>query len=515
MIKKIKKILCLFILFAVILTNLEIHTKAAGGLSIWASASEVANGSTFSVTVQGASNYFISNLKLSVSGGTVVSGITKTSLDKGETTTATIKLNGDACVVSVSGVGANYTTETEGLASASVTVRKKATNNSNPNSNSKPNSNSNSNTNSNTNSTTNNKSKDNTLSALTVSEGTLTPTFNASTTEYNVALEATVEKITLDAKANDTKATVSGIGEKTLVPGHNKFAIVCTAENGDQKTYNIDVYVDEASLVFATYNNQKLGVVRNQTDIGIPQTFEQTTVLMDGQEVPAYHSNQLEMTIVYMVSETGEKNFYIYDEEQGITSIFRPVSILGRNVIVYDLPEEEQSRENMIYSEVTIDGTTLYGWVYEDSEFENYVLIKVINETGNKVLYQYEKTENSLQLYKEHVSEEVVQEQTLFPNEYYMYAIAGLGALCLILLISMIYFIASRKARHEGRKRKAIKRQEKARAKEEKRRLKEEQELEKQREIAQRELERQQAINEKKAEKERRKEEKKQAKQKD
>ena len=47
-------------------------------------------------------------------------------------------------------------------------------------------------------------------------------------------------------------------------------------------------------------------------------------------------------------------------------------------------------------------------------------------------------------------------EKTWFPNEYYMYAIVGLGALSLILLIAMIYFIASRKVRHEGRKKKAI-----------------------------------------------------------
>lgn len=508
--KKIRKIACIFTVFMLMFSCIAVDTNAAGGLSIWASAAEVANGGTFTVTVQGGSNYFVNELSLSVEGGIVISNLTKASLDKGETTTATIKLTGNVCKVTVKGTGACYSPVSEGPASASVSVRKKTTT-TNSNNNSRPNSNSNSNTNS----TTNRKSKDNVLSALTVSEGTLTPAFNASTTEYNVALEATVEKITLEAKANDTKATVSGTGEKTLVPGHNKFSIVCTAENGDQKTYNIDVYVDETSLVFTTYNNQNLGVVRNQADIGVPQTFEQTTVLMDGQEVQAYHSNQLEMTIVYMVSEAGEKNFYIYDEEQGITSIFRPVSILGRNLIVYDLPEEEQIRKNMKYSEVTIDGTTLYGWVYEDLEFENYVLIKVINESGKKVLYQHEKTENSLQLYKEHVEDEVVQEQTLFPNEYYMYAIVGLGAFCIILLISMIYFIASRKARHEGRKRKAIKRQEKAKAKEEKQRLKEERELEKQREIAQRELERQQAIHEKKAEKQRRKEEKKQAKQKD
>lgn len=457
--KNIKKILCFLIVIMLATAYAKIDSKAAGGLSISASASEVSSGSTFTVTVKAASNYFVSNVTISVSGGTIVSGLGATSLDRGETTTAKIKLTGETCVVSVSGVGANYDTETEETASASVSVKKKA---------------STTNNNSNTNTVTTTKSKDNTLSALTVSEGTLSPSFSATTTEYSVAVAGTTEKITLGATANHAKATVSGTGEKTLIPGHNQFSIVCTAENGNQKTYTVDVYVDETPLVYATYHEQKLGVVRNQTDIGIPASFEQTTVVLDGQDVWAYHSNQLNMTLLYMVNESGDKNFYMYEQTNGITSVFKPVSILGRNVIVFDLTEEEQIRDNMVYSEVTIDGVTLYGWTYENPDFANYIHILVMNEFGEKVVYQYEKTENSLQLYKEYVDTEVEDveqtpiEKTWFPNEYYMYAIIGLGTLCVVFLIAMIYFIASRKVRHEGRKRKAIKRQEKQREKEEK-----------------------------------------------
>ena len=505
--KTIKKILCLLITCVLMTLNVGIETRAAGGLSISASATQVSSGGTFTVTVKAASNYFVSGIKLSVSGGTVVSGLGKTSLDRGETTSAKIKLTGDACVVSVSGDGANYDTETEGVASASVTIKKKASTSSN-------------NGNNNTNTVTNKKSKDNTLSSLTVSEGVLSPVFNSATTEYNVSVNGTTEKITLGAKANHAKASLAGTGEKTLVPGHNWFTIVCTAENGSKKEYKVDVYVDETPLVFTTYNNQKLGVVRNQTNIGIPTSFEPTTLLLDGTEVKGYHSNQMDMSLVYLVNESAEKNFYIYEEGHGITSIFRPVSILGRNVIVYDLSEEEQVRDNMTYTEVIIDGTTLYGWTYENPDFANYIHIAVMNEFGEKVVYQYEKTENSLQLYKEYVELEKVEdveapiEKTWFPNEYYMYAIVGLGALSLILLIAMIYFIASRKVRHEGRKKKAIKRQEKQRAKEERQREKEARELEKHRQILEEEREKQRQLEEKRMAKQKAKEEKKLAKQK-
>ena len=373
-----------------------------------------------------------------------MSGIGATSLDKGESTSATIKLTGENCVVSVSGVGANYDTETEETASASVTVKKKVV-------------------------VVDNRSKDNNISSLTVSEGTLSPAFSAATTEYNVTVNGSTEKITISAKANDAKATVSGTGEKSLVPGHNQFTVVCTAENGKQKVYTVNVYVDETPVVYTTYNEQKLGVVRNQTDIGIPTSFEATTIALDGQEVQAYHSNQLDITLVYLVSESGDKNFYMYDEEKGITSVFKPVSILGRNLIVFDLTEEEQIRENMVYSEVTIDGITLHGWTYENPDYANYIHILVMNEFGEKIVYQYEKTENSLQLYKEYVEiEEVDEEQNnrfslgSFTLEgFSLYIIIGLAGICMSLVLAIVIMALTRKRRYSARKRRYQKKLEK------------------------------------------------------
>ena len=169
--KKRTKILSFLILFMLLIGIVKMDTNAAGGLSISASASQVSEGGTFTVTVKAASNYFVSNISLNVSGGTVVSGLGKVSLDKGETTSAKIKLTSEKCVVSVTGVGANYDTVTEGTASASVSVKKKTV-------------------------VVDTRSKDNNLSAITVSEGTLSPEFNAATTEYSVNVAGSTDKIT-------------------------------------------------------------------------------------------------------------------------------------------------------------------------------------------------------------------------------------------------------------------------------------------------------------------------------
>lgn len=448
--KKRTKILSFLILFMLLIGIVKMDTNAAGGLSISASASQVSEGGTFTVTVKAASNYFVSNISLNVSGGTVVSGLGKVSLDKGETTSAKIKLTSEKCVVSVTGVGANYDTVTEGTASASVSVKKKTV-------------------------VVDTRSKDNNLSAITVSEGTLSPEFNAATTEYSVNVAGSTDKITLGATASDAKASLAGTGEQSVVPGNNRFVITCTAENGSQKEYVVNVYVDETPTVYTTYGEQKLGVVRNQTDIGIPASFEGTTLTLDGQEVPAYRSNQFNMTLIYMVSEAGEKNFYMYDEEKGITSVFRPVSILGRNVIVFDLTEEEQVRKNMVYSEVTIDGIAMHGWTYENPDFANYIHILVMNEFGEKVFYQYEKTENSLQLYREYVPvEEEEEEKGVFSfgdftlEGYSLYVIIGLAGVCVALILSIIIMSLTRKRRYSARKRRHQKQLEKLERKQQK-----------------------------------------------
>ena len=456
--KIVKRVLCFLILFVLTLGSVKMDTNAAGGLSISASASQVSAGGTFTVTVRAASNCFVSNISMRVEGGTVVSGLGKTSLDKGESTSAKIKLTSDKCVVSVNGVGANYDTETEGAASASVSVKKKTV-------------------------VVDTRSKDNNLSTITVSEGTLSPEFNAATTEYSVNVAGSIEKITLGATANDAKASVSGTGEMAVVPGNNRFVITCTAEDGSKKEYIVNVYVDETPTAYTTYGEQKLGVVRNQTDIGVPASFEATTLTLDGQEVPAYHSNQFNMTLIYMVTEAGEKNFYMYDEEKGITSVFRPVSILGRNVILFDLTEEEQVRENMVYSEVTIDGITMHGWTYENPDFANYIHILVMNEFGEKIFYQYEKTENSLQLYREYVPVvEEEEEKSAFSfgdftlEGYSLYIIIGLAGICVILILSIIIMSLTRKQRYSARKRRHQKKLEKLEKKQLKQQMKNQEE---------------------------------------
>ena len=125
MIKRFIKYMNSLLVVAVMISCLIVPISAQNGCSISSSASTVSAGGTFTVTIKAGSNYFVENLKLSVTGGTIVTNINTKTLDKSETTTAKIKLTGDSCTVKITGTSVNYDNDDQELsASASVTVTK-------------------------------------------------------------------------------------------------------------------------------------------------------------------------------------------------------------------------------------------------------------------------------------------------------------------------------------------------------------------------------------------------------
>lgn len=79
------------------------------------------------------------------------------------------------------------------------------------------------------------------LSSLSVSEGTLSPSFKAGTTSYNIGeVDYSVSKLNITYKTEDSKAKVS-INGNDLSVGANTVSVVVKAENGTTKTYKIQV----------------------------------------------------------------------------------------------------------------------------------------------------------------------------------------------------------------------------------------------------------------------------------
>lgn len=99
-------------------------------------------------------------------------------------------------------------------------------------------------------------SPNNVLSSLSVSKGSLTPTFNKFTQTYDVTVENSVSNITINAGAVDSKASISGIGTHNLNVGNNEIKINVTAENGTVRTYKICVNRKAGSGNSGSNNNE-------------------------------------------------------------------------------------------------------------------------------------------------------------------------------------------------------------------------------------------------------------------
>ena len=240
------------------------------------------------------------------------------------------------------------------------------------------------------------------LASLSISQGTLSPKFSASKTQYTVNLNGDVSSIKVNATAADSKAVVYGTGTKSLKPGKNTISVSVAAEDGSTKEYTITVNVDETPLVYVSYNGAKLGFVRSLDGVDKPaKSFEAVKIKVDGKEVKAWKSNLLKKTVVYLQDDkTKEKNYYIYNTDTNtVETMLRPMALLGNNVFVVDVPKNLQTREGMNFTTVKIDNYELNGWTFKDTAFENYALIYVMDEKGNMVYYQYEATEKTLQLY--------------------------------------------------------------------------------------------------------------------
>ncbi len=103
------------------------------------------------------------------------------------------------------------------------------------------------------------RSGENTLSALNVTNATLSPAFNPSTTSYTATVPFSVSKLAISATAKDSKAKVS-VRNNSLAVGTTKVSVTVTAENGATKTYVINVTREQDPNYVPSSNAELSGI---------------------------------------------------------------------------------------------------------------------------------------------------------------------------------------------------------------------------------------------------------------
>lgn len=328
--------------------------------------------------------------------------------------------------------------------------------------------NNNNNTNNNTNNNNtqqNNKDKNNKLSSLQVYPGTLTPAFNAGTTSYTVTVPADTKEVTISATAQSNKATVSVSGGKDLKLGPNEAQVIVVAENGSSIAYNLTIMCGEVEKI--QINGTDNTIYEGFADEEVPTGFTRTKLMYNEREYEGLINQSETMRLMGLRSEAGTA-FYIYNQENQEFYPFVQIQIAeGKYIVPLPLNAEVETFKDSEKVSLTLQGQTIETWKLD----EEFSVAYVMNQDGEECLYRYDSVDGTFQRYVDIEAEEpepVNTDRTWFPTKYYGYALIGLVALVAILWITMVYFIASRKHRHEARKVKAMKKAEKQKRKEEK-----------------------------------------------
>jgi hypothetical protein len=211
----------------------------------------------------------------------------------------------------------------------------------------------------------------NTLSALSISVGTLSPAFNPSTLTYSATVPENTTSITIDATKSDSKSSISGAGTKTLNYGLNQLKVIVTSESGVSKTYILNITrTDNRS----SNNNLKSLEVEN-TKI----TFNKTRT-----EYTDAVSNKVEKIVIKAVAEDDKATVTgtgTYDLVVGLNSFVITVTAENGSKKEYkininreEILEEDYKKENKLKS-LSVDGIEL--------NFDKDVLEYYLNVSDN------------------------------------------------------------------------------------------------------------------------------------
>ena len=309
---------------------------------------------------------------------------------------------------------------------------------------------SNNNTGSNTNTAA--LSADNSLKALTISPGTLSPAFKGSTTKYTATVDNSVTSIAVSATPVNEKATIESVtGNTNLSVGANVVQIVVKAENGTTATYKITVTRQAAgttgsettttggengddgngdsetpedteevdttetpvSAADVVINNTTYHIADNFTEEQIPADFTEATVNFRGAECRGLTFNKGTISLIYLETDNVDATtgrFFIYDETRDVVYDFMKFTA-GESSYVIPLLAPLDSVLPESYVQVSLqmpENTVMTAYqlpVEDGEEASDFYIFYGVNQDGTEGWYQYDAAEGTYQRVNGNITE--------------------------------------------------------------------------------------------------------------
>ena len=456
--KKLGVIITLLTLCICLMTP-QMHAKAASGkTTIAVSAGSLNIGQTVTVTAKALSasgDSAYANMVLTYDAGILEfvscnatygggGGSISVASDSFSVTLKAISA-GKASISLSATDGVIYGTEEEldsmAGSSTSVTVKNEAAGSNTGNNN---------NTGSNTNTAA--LSADNSLKALTISPGTLSPAFKGSTTKYTATVDNSVTSIAVSATPVNEKATIESVtGNTNLAVGANVVQIVVKAEKGTTATYKITVTRQAAgttgsettttggengddgnvdsetpedteevdttetpvSAADVVINNTTYHIADNFTEEQIPSDFTEATVNFRGAECRGLTFNKGTISLIYLETDNVDATtgrFFIYDETRDVVYDFMKFTA-GESSYAIPLlaPLDSVLPESYVQVSLQMPENTVmtaYQLPAEDGEeASDFYIFYGVNQDGTEGWYQYDAAEGTYQRVNGNITE--------------------------------------------------------------------------------------------------------------
>ena len=285
-------------------------------------------------------------------------------------------------------------------------------------------------------------SKNNNLKGLSVEGLTLSPEFNKDTTKYTAEADANTNSIRIIANKEDSKAHVSGDGYKDVSEGENKFEITVIAENGSTKVYTVVVNVIDPNPIEVTINGEKYTVVKRESNLEAPETFEKTTITINDQTIPAFYNEINDYTLIGLKNKDGDTSLYIYNKEKNTYSLYSEVKL--DQIKIYPLPMDmnikDYSKTNIKINDVDFEALR-----YKNSEY--YVIKARDFSNGKDNYFTYDSITNTIIRYTDENTKPLQEELSLYKK-----LIIILGAETVFVIFVLISILISRLRNNNKRK---------------------------------------------------------------
>lgn len=306
------------------------------------------------------------------------------------------------------------------------------------------------------NTTTETLSGDNSLKSLSISPGTLSPSFSYNKTSYTATVGSDVTNIAVSATPANAKAVVQSVtGNDNLKEGTNTIQIVVKAENGVTATYTIKVTKQATS---GSTNNSEAEEKPQQEPVDEPETQE--TIGVNGvsyqisedfseEDIPVdfaestinYHGNQYKgvsytkgaLNLLWMTPQNAAEaddtkgKFFIYDETRDNVYSFVKLTNGEKYVIALAAPVDFTMPETYLQTSLAVDEENSMVAYQKMSEDESEIVSEFyvfygVNHEGTENWYQYDALEETYQRLSTAIAEQEegasTEDMTYLQEEY-------------------------------------------------------------------------------------------------